>query len=138
MSEEYQTPAKLLDDLKSLSGVYPNIPALTERVRNITDESNCRYVSYSVGPSRTTQIYICHNRNTIYNCKATAHFSFEDGIVRFISCDQFHTHPIDVPSTHRIRNKLTCLEREKIRTMTKHGLTHTHSRPPSLRGFTPP
>ena len=48
-------------------------------------------------------------------------FSFEDCIVRFISCDLKHNHPIGIPTKKRTRNNLTLLQREKIATATKQG-----------------
>ena len=115
------TPPELIDEFRSLNGFFPTIQALTEKIRDLSTKYKCPFVSYSVGPSRLTQIYACTHNKSIYNCKAKARFSYEDGFTRFVECTNEHSHPLNEPTRMSMRNCLTLLQREKIQRLTREG-----------------
>lgn len=89
------TPPELIDEFRSLNGFFPTIQALTEKIRELSTKYKCSFISYSVGPSRLTQIYACSHCKSIYNCKAKAKFSYEDGFARFFECINEHNHQLN-------------------------------------------
>ena len=103
------TPPKLIDEFCSLNGFFPTIQAPTEKIRELSTKFKCPFISYSVGPSRLTQIYACSNCKSIYNCKAKAKFSYEDGFARFVECTNEHSYPlnqlVDLKNIHKVVDK---------------------------------
>lgn len=119
-----KTPSALIDEYKKLNGaIMPSHKSFINRVIEISELYGQRYTALSTGNSRLTQIFVCYHYRTIYNCRAKLYFQLENGIVRFISCDENHTHDVYLKPNHRKQNTLTQSQRNEIKFKTINGVT---------------
>ena len=118
------TPLPLIEAFKNLDGaVIPSHEALVARVTEISEFYGNRFIAFSTGKSRKTQIFACCHRRTIFNCPVEAKFQLINGAAKFISCDEKHTHEINSKPNHRKQNSLTIKQRKEIKEATINGVT---------------
>ena len=122
---QYPSPDKLIHGFQQLIGQnFQTLDDVRDKIKEISQKSKLRYVSFSTGKSRKRQIFCCSCYFTDFDCrsKLSVEYSFEQQKIIHISFDSLHSHKINQIISGKKRNVLTKVQKETIKNQTTIGV----------------